>query len=352
MQYDSLESEEAKIAILDLSKKNFSGKQIARITGLSKSSINRFIAKDSWKEWWALREEIVPKDNKVVKRQMSDQEFRFPIVTSNQPPAKSEGNTHFVIPDTQAKPGVCFKYMNKIGQYIANRKPEVIVHLGDHYDLPSLSSYDKGSRKAEGRRLHTDLEAGLLSMEYLLKPIHDLQQKEIEEYGEIRYKPYMVLTLGNHEQRLERHVNANPELFGFVDYESFRYSEMGWDWYDFLDPVIVDGVTYCHFMANPFSGKPYGGSCANILKHVGESFTCGHKQTLDVTTRFLPSSGQQQWGIVAGACYEHLESYKGIQGNKHWRGVVVKHNVKGGTYNPMFVDLDYINRKYKSGFNG
>jgi hypothetical protein len=101
-------------------------------------------------------------------------------------------------------------------------------------------------------------------------------------------------------------------------------------------------------MANPMSGKPYGGMASNILKHVGESFTVGHKQTLDVATRFLPASGRQQWAIVAGACYTHEEDYKGYQGNHHWRGIIVKHNVKDGSYNPMFVDLDFLKRRFGS----
>ena len=41
-----------------------------------------------------------------------------------------------------------------------------------------------------------------------------------------------------------------------------------------------------------------------------------------------------------------LEQYKGHQGNHHWRGIVVKHNVKEGSFNPMFVDLDYLKERY------
>ncbi len=99
-------------------------------------------------------------------------------------------------------------------------------------------------------------------------------------------------------------------------------------------------------MANPFTGKPYGGTATNVLKNVGESFCVGHKQTLDIATRFLPASGNQQWGIIAGAYYEHEESYKGHQGNHHFRGIVVKHNVKDGSFNPMIISLEYLRGRY------
>lgn len=212
--------------------------------------------------------------------------------------------------------------------------------------MPSLSSYDKGKRKAEGKRVNKDIEAAIEGMNRILKPVYDLQQQELQEHGEVLYKPKMVITLGNHEQRIVRHVDANPELHGLFGYDNLRYKEMGWEQHDFLKPVTINGVSYVHFMANPFTGKPYGGMAMNVLKNVGESFCVGHKQTLDVATRFLPASGSQQWAIIAGACYEHDEDYKGHQGNHHWRGIVVKHNVKNGSFNPMFVSLDYLRGRY------
>ena len=94
------------------------------------------------------------------------------------------------------------------------------------------------------------------------------------------------------------------------------------------------------------TGKPLGGAAATRLKTIGHSFTMGHQQTLDYTVRFL-SNGQQQNGLVAGACYLHDEDYKGYQGNAHWRGVIVKHQVCDGSYDPMFVSLDYLCRRYE-----
>lgn len=257
-----------------------------------------------------------------------------------------EDVTHLMIPDTQCKPNISFDYLAWLGEYIVDKQPEVIVNIGDFADMPSLSSYDRGKGSAEGKRVKEDIEATIEAMNVLLKPLYDLQQQQLKDHGSVIYKPKMVLTLGNHEERIMRHVNDNPELQGFLSYDSLRYKEFGWEVYDYLEPVIINGVTYCHFMANPMSGRPYGGAALNVLKNVGESFCMGHKQCLDVATRFLPASGKQQWAIVAGAYYEHLESYKGHQGNHHWRGIVVQHNVKKGSFNPMFIDLEYLKSRY------
>jgi len=45
--------------------------------------------------------------------------------------------SHLVIPDTQAKPGAPTKHLEWIGRYILDRRPDVVVHLGDHWDMPS-----------------------------------------------------------------------------------------------------------------------------------------------------------------------------------------------------------------------
>ena len=59
---------------------------------------------------------------------------------------------HLIIPDTQVKYGLDFSYLRRIGQYIIDKKPDVVVHLGDFADMESLSSYDIGKKSFEGKR--------------------------------------------------------------------------------------------------------------------------------------------------------------------------------------------------------
>jgi hypothetical protein len=355
----SLRNDDQKLLVIKLDKDGYKQREISEAVGIPQNTISDFLLKKTYTVWWYefedMKQDYNFKDVKLIYKGREVVSMSSDSITvDRQEVIKIETTvgevaddaTHFVIPDTQVKPNISLDYLHWVGMYIANRQPDVIVHLGDHADMESLSSYDKGKRSAEGKRVQEDIKAAIEGMNVLLKPIHDLQQQQLKDLGEITYKPRMVLTLGNHEFRIMRHVDANPELHGFLSYEDLRYEENGWEVFDFLNPVIVNGVTYVHFMANPMTGKPYGGAALNVLKNVGESFTQGHKQTLDVATRFLPSSGKQQWAIVAGACYVHEEAYKGYQGNHHWRGVIIKHNVSDGSYNPMFVDLDYLEKRY------
>ena len=195
-----------------------------------------------------------------------------------------------VIADTQCKTGISLDYCKWIGQYIFDKKPDVVVHIGDHADCPSLSSYDKGKRSFEGRRLKADLEAAKLGMDYI-----------VEGFKKDGYNPRMVFCLGNHEERLDRLANDMPELSGFVGTELLNLEQYGWEVYPFLKPAVIEDIFFVHFLANPFTGKPYGGSAMSQLKTVGNSFVCGHKQILDIAIR--PTlNGKHQIGIINGAC--------------------------------------------------
>jgi len=205
---------------------------------------------------------------------------------------------HLFIPDIQAKPGVDLSHCKWIGEYIVHKQPDVIVCIGDFADMESLSSYDKGKKSFEGRRYKADIKAAKEAMDLLLGPMREYNEKARATKHK-QYKPRMVMTLGNHEERIARVCNDNPELDGVVSYDDLPYGD--WEVHDFLKPVVIDGVLYVHYLANPMSGKPYAGTAITQLTKVGQSFCVGHKQTLDVATRFTVS-GKQQWCIVAGAC--------------------------------------------------
>lgn len=261
---------------------------------------------------------------------------------------------HIVIPDTQCKPGVPMAHLTWIGRYIVDHfqgKPNVkIIHLGDHADMPSLSSYDKGKMAMEGRRYLLDIEAANEGWHLLNQPLTDYNTVQRSRHHS-QWLPERHILLGNHEDRITRAVEVDAQLEGLVSLDDLDYADWGWKVHDFLRPVFLDGIGYSHYWHHPMTGRPYTGSALNRLKTIGHSFTQGHQQTLDYALRFVtdPETGlaHSQHALIAGAAYLHDEDYKGYQGNAHWRGIVVKHAVVRGSYNPMFVDLEYLCRRYE-----
>lgn len=252
---------------------------------------------------------------------------------------------HFVLPDVQAKPGIDFGYLNRIGKYLVEKQPDVIINIGDFADMPSLSSYDVGTKKFEGKRYVHDVEASHEAMKALLSPIDDYNAK-MKAQGKKQYRPRKVLTLGNHENRINRAVNLDPKLEGVLSVEDLGYKEYGWEVHDFLEVVIIDGVAYSHYFVTGVAGRPAGTASAQLnKKHM--SCVAGHQQGLQIATANR-ADGSLITSIIAGSCYEHNEDYMGPQGNQHWRGCLMLHEVNDGHFDLMPISLNYINnRKYK-----
>ena len=238
----------------------------------------------------------------------------------------------FVIPDTQVKHGISLGYIHDIGFYIAYKKPEIIQQIGDFYDMESLSSYDKGKKRAEGKRFINDLNAGNKALEILMGYINSVPN----------YKPRMVMTLGNHEQRIDRYAEDNPEWEGLIGTDKLAFQEHGWEVYPFLKPVEICGIYFVHYLKSKMSSNALGGSAARRLDVMGDSYVMGHQQTLDVAMRKKPLSGKKQIGIICGACYDHDEAYMGYQGNQHYRGALLLHNCHDGYATHTPIELEYM----------
>lgn len=258
--------------------------------------------------------------------------------------------THFVIPDTQVRPGVPLDHIRWIGEYIVDRKPAKVIMLGDWYDLPSLSSYDKGKAAFEGRRFRADVNAGNAALELLEGPL-DEYNAERRERKEKQWFPEKHVIWGNHEDRADRAAQDNPELQGFVGTHIFDevWRARGWNTHQFRAVIDIDGIWYTHYMSHEFTGNAMGGMAITMLKQVGHTFTQGHRQTYDLATRYVGEKMQR--ALIAGACYLHDEHYKGPSrdvsvrsGNHHWRGCVWKHDVQDGEYSLMELPLDFFCR--------
>jgi len=256
-------------------------------------------------------------------------------------------NIHVVIPDTQAKPGAPTDHLKWIGQYIVDQfhdQPIKIIHLGDHADMPSLSSYDKGKKSMEGRRYTEDIKAANDAWKILNAPLNEFNLNR-RKTRHARWLPERHILLGNHEDRINRAVESDAQLEGVISTDDLIYADTGWKVHPFLSPVFLDGVGYSHYWYNPMNGRPLGGTAEGRLKTLGHSFTMGHQQKYLTAIRYV--NDQQQRGLIAGACYLHDEDYKGPQGNHHWRGILIKHQVNNGAYDLMEVSLDYLCRRYE-----
>ena len=251
---------------------------------------------------------------------------------------------HLVIPDTQVKPNSPTDHLRWAGLYAAEKKPDVIVHIGDHFDMPSLSSWDVGKKSFEGRRYKDDIEAGIHAMEVFLQPIRDEQQR-LKVNKHKQWRPRMVFTLGNHENRIERAIESDPKLDGLIGYKDLQLEEMGFEVYDFLDVVIIDQIAYAHYFTSGIMGRPVS-SARNMLSKKMMSCIMGHVQDRDIAYG-RRADGTNILGLFSGIYYQHDEDYLTPQTNSSWRGIWMLNEVANGGCDELPVSMNYLRNKYQ-----
>lgn len=240
------------------------------------------------------------------------------------------GRVHAVIPDVQAKPGVSLEHLRHVGNYLAEKRPDIIVCIGDFADMPSLNSHGK-LLELEGQRYSEDIRAAKTAMEMLMTPIRKVKG----------YHPELHFTLGNHEARIDTEAKNNPKLVGTISTNDLGYEKWGWNVHKFLKVVRVDQIEYSHYFVSGSMGRPVS-SAAALLKVRQSSAMMGHTQFTDVA--FHRTTGKV--AIFTGICYMHEEEYLTPQGNNDRRQIVMAHEVQNGTFDPMFVSLGFLARKY------
>jgi hypothetical protein len=256
----------------------------------------------------------------------------------------ARGRRHIVIPDTQIKPGVPLDHLHWIAQYIVDKKPDVLVIIGDWADMPSLSSYDINTKSSEGRTYRDDILAANDGLQRLMAPIQ-AEMERLERRRKTKWKLRKVVTLGNHEDRITRTIEKDRKLDGTLSLDDLFFKQWGFEVYPFREVVTVDGIGYCHYFPSGPKGLPCGSARQILQKHHMSCFA-GHLQGKDIAFA-RKADGARLTAIIAGSCYLHDEPFMGPLGNKHFRGIFVLNEVENGSFDDMAVSLDFLKDRYE-----
>jgi hypothetical protein len=246
-----------------------------------------------------------------------------------------------VIPDPHAHPEFNNDRADYLSKLIMDIRPDVVINLGDQFDMASLSGYDKGRRSFVGRSYRADILAGLEFSERLWEPVRATKKR----------LPHTIFIEGNHEHRIEKALDLNPELVGTIDFEDFGlrkyYDEI--IKYDGSTPGIVevDGISYSHYFISGVMGRPIGGEhpAYSLSTKLGSSVTAGHLHTLDYNVR-TDVKGLKKHALIGGCYFDYNSSWAGKANDLYWRGVIVKRNVDDGEYDPEFISLNQLEKEY------
>jgi predicted phosphodiesterase len=234
-----------------------------------------------------------------------------------------------VIGDPHAHPDYDNSRFTKLGKFISSEKPEYVICIGDMADMPSLSSYDRGTKGFEGRRYRKDVDAVIDAQEKLFKPIRRVRN----------YRPKLHMTMGNHEDRITRAINSQPELEGAISLNDLRYKDFGWKITGFKKALKIKNIMFSHYFSSGIMGRPI--SSVHIGHALVSKLHCsavqGHTHLYNHSEQTRPD-GQKIFGLSAG-CFSHplyTETWCADTEHQWWRGVIMLEGVDGeGYYNSI-----------------
>ena len=249
---------------------------------------------------------------------------------------------HLVIPDAHAHPNHHNRRAEWVGSLIHDLRPDVVIDMGDSADMPSLSSYDKGKRSFQGRTYRADVNAYLDFQDKLWRIARRSKKK----------LPRRVRLIGNHEQRIDRALDADPQLVGAIGYDDLELKRYYDDivHYEGSTPGVleIDGVYYAHFFVAGLLGRPIGGEHP-AYQHLTKKFqscTAGHSHVFDYKMRPTGDGKRTNMCLVSGCLVDYQTDWAG-QMQALWNtGVAIKRGVENGRYDLEWVSLARLKELY------
>jgi predicted phosphodiesterase len=205
-----------------------------------------------------------------------------------------------------------------------------IIQVGDWSTFDSVNQHDDNATMAARSKpsVKVDLEN--------LTQSHQAFRRGMAE----DYRPKLDFLLGNHENRLERFENANPESVGtFTLARDETFAQFGWRSRPYGELFYVEGVAFTHHPTNG-AGRAYGGK-TGPQRAANEStvpVVSGHTHRRQVhdSPKIGPVDVISMVEVGCGLLWGEVESYAkhGLTG--WWHGLVPM-TVQGG----VITDLEF-----------
>ena len=154
-----------------------------------------------------------------------------------------------------------------------------IVDLGDRGRWDSVSFHSRPGSLSDRKKVA------------LLKDIEAVKKSQQNfNRGLVDWNCPKTILLGNHEYRLDRHVEVNPALEGLMESVNlFSHMDEFKDWkvYPYRNYINICGGAFAatHIPQNGLN-QPYGGvnACRTIAQSSSKSVVFGHRHTFEIST--------------------------------------------------------------------
>lgn len=221
------------------------------------------------------------------------------------------GKKILVVPDGHISETDDLLRFDALINYIKKNKKNIgaVVFIGDLISNDCLSHFDKNKKKLmEGRRY----------------------KKQIDKMNEFLNKYLLEVKLptfyvaGNHEYRIDSHLEVNPTFDGILNIPVILDLEKrGITWVPYKTYLEIDNILFTHIPIGG-NGKPMGGENLEkkILRSFQKSIVYGHTHRL-ITDHIRRFGGEVIRALNIGCFFEEAHDYEEGSVENHWKGIVL-----------------------------
>ena len=222
----------------------------------------------------------------------------------------------------------------------ADRKVSRVVQVGDWGTFDGASFHDKNDTLRA--RLKPTIKQDLDNQKESLATFHANKPAD--------WDPKLDITLGNHENRINRFENANPETAGMFSNElETNFAQFGWQTRPYGEVMFVQGVGISHHPTNG-AGRAFGGKTGpqRAANELTCSFISGHTHAFQHYTsgKIGLVSGVDVMEVGCALPWGEVEDYAVHSINNWWWGFVIADLMGGRIVASEKVDMMAIRDRY------
>jgi len=227
-----------------------------------------------------------------------------------------------------------------IARYASEQRFDHIVQIGDWSSWDSVNFHDRNDTL--GARFKPSIKADMENLQQSLQAWRAGMAPD--------YKPRQSIVLGNHENRLERFENANPEAQDtFTRERDQMFLQFGWKTRPYGEIFYIQNVGFTHHPVNG-AGRAFGGETGpqRAANKTTVPLVSGHthKRQVHDSGKIGPVDVISMVEVGCALPWGEVESYakNGITG--WWYGVVPM-TVQGGVITDVsFVSMLTLQDRY------
>lgn len=222
---------------------------------------------------------------------------------------------------------------NIVKEFVKDEKPDIFIYGGDQMDMGAISWHDRNSpRIREGRRLRREFKG------------FQKEMNEVEGLLSDDCKKYFMI--GNHEFRLDRALDAEPQYEGLLEME-YNLDLEDYKIVPFNEALNLGEMWFIH---GNYYNKYHAEKNTRIY---GKHVFSGHAHTNQIYTMHSPTNYLPRQGVSVGCLCNKNPDYMRNQPNAWVHQFLYFYLYENGSftyYTPLIINgRCVINGKYYEG---